>query len=193
VVAGLRLLTSSRKIVWSRPPGGGVLLRRAVRGTGDRYVTFAALRMRENLPKIVSSFVSYFTDLIPSRRYNEALIASCLNSATRDMRKAFIQGYDHDVAYEQFVRGLFADVDQALEWSVYVVKDGREVIWDPVGTPLAAFWRTHGVRPRVEPRHTPWDLIGTDDFRLIVASRILTRSDLTVLRGGLLGLLEGRA
>lgn len=173
------------------PPGDGLVLRRAIRGTGMAAQVIQTLRRQINLPRIVRHYCHHFTDLVPTRDGEEPLIVRGLRQAVNDHEHSLRAGQGEGVAYKKFVQGLIRDSDESLQWYVSCRPGGGESIWDPSQESLPTFWRRHGQEPRIRRRPIAWDTIENDEFRAILAVRfLLNRSDLTVLGGGLRGILE---
>lgn len=172
------------------PPGGGQLLRRALREIGATTDVVEALRQRPNLAAIAVRVCEYFTHLIPVRSGGESLNARCLRSASIEILDSVNTFQEDGVAYRRFIHALLRDTSDALYWYVFVWVNKKREVWDPAVEPLSLFWNRHGREPMMEPRGAPWDTIAPHDFRAMLAVRILAREDFTRLDGGLRAIID---
>lgn len=166
------------------------MLRRALRETGIATSVVEALRQRPNLATIAVRLCEYFTHVLPVRDGGESLNARCLRSASNEIINAVENHQDDTVAYRRFIHALLRDTEDALYWYVFVRSGDRRIVWDPAVEPLSRFWKRHGRQPILQRRGEPWDTIALDDFRAMLAVRILDREDFTRLDGGLRAIID---
>ena len=170
---------------FNSPPDKFCLGRRVLRDTGKREEFIHIARNWITVPRIATEFCLYFTDMVPTSDETEPLVVKCIRTAVVQWELAESRNCQETECFRAFLQGLFDHVPEANTWCVYQLFDKSELIWDPAKGGLSEWWKALGMPPRLLRRDTHLNRISDPDLRLFIATRILSRPDVSVLLGGL--------
>jgi len=173
-----------------RPPDIGVMFRRVTRETTIPHDVFYVLRSHPNFTRMAVAVADYFTSLLPSSDRKTSLASCCIRNATQDTLESMQRNDPDEMFFKYFVQGLVRNSADSLHWHVSVRKYRKTHVWDPSEEGLRTFWERHQRQPVIRWREERWDTISQQDFRAMLAVKLLNRNDFTRLHGGLRGILE---
>jgi hypothetical protein len=168
------------------PPDASVMLRRAIRGTGNQHHLLRIFHQKPALYQNMLCLAYHITDVLPvSHNEEESLLARCLKNGMHAWDVALSTRVRVNARYRDFLRGCLESVPSILNWVVYVENEGDLQAWDQA-TPLSEWWLKKRQAPALHWRNPEYDStaqrILKKDVRSVIAGQILDMLDIDSLQ-----------